>query len=297
MKLTRLALFIKFFTQKKNITKLNKIINAGLFLTIFAFISACISFYYETKLNQLEYENNQYYIDIKSYNNLIRQAAVFTSRIVSNEIVERESTDLYEYIYSRNLGENLLTNCDLYVPYIFYNYNSFENEGNKELISNKEEYLEYFKTIYNIDKNDPIYKNVAEGLDSIEKIKKITDKYSVFYNDIFNYKSKLLITDQTWNKYCDQHGFIIYNDYTEIRQNTVKIQKLYEELILAFKVLTRYDEQQISKIDQEIKKNNSYKFKSIILAFVLQIIVFLIIQSFEILSFRSEVRNVSKSKK
>jgi len=297
VKLTRLALFIKFFTQKKNITKLNKIINAGLFLTIFAFISACISFYYETKLNQLEYENTQYYIDIKTYNNLIREAAVFTSRIVSNEIVERESTDLYEYIYSRNLGENLLTNCDLYVPYIFYNYNSFESEGNKELISNKEEYLEYFKTIYNVDENDPIYKSVAEGLDSIEKIKKITDKYLIFYNDIFNYKSKLLITDQTWNKYCDQHGFKIYKDYIEIRQNTVKIQKLYEELILAFKVLTRYDEQQISKIDQEIKKNNSYKFKSIILAFVLQIIVFLIIQSFEILSFRSEVRNVNKSKK
>jgi len=195
VKLTRLALFIKFFTQKKNITKLNKIINAGLFLTIFAFISACISFYYETKLNQLEYENTQYYIDIKTYNNLIREAAVFTSRIVSNEIVERESTDLYEYIYSRNLGENLLTNCDLYVPYIFYNYNSFESEGNKELISNKEEYLEYFKTIYNVDENDPIYKSVAEGLDSIEKIKKITDKYLIFYNDIFNYKSKLLITD------------------------------------------------------------------------------------------------------
>lgn len=303
MKLTRLALFIKFFTLEKNKAKLNKFINIGIFLTVFAFVSACISFYYETKLNQLEYENNDNYLSIKYVNNSIRELTVSASRFSSMEAIESESTDSYEYISSRKLGKNLLTDCDLYLPSIFNEYQSFQGEWVKDIISTKEEVLEVYKIVRFAGQENPAYeddrgyKTLIVGFDTMMEVKKIVENYGIFYDDIFNYKSNLVLIDQTLNKWCDKHNLKIKNDYYIIRSKSYIIKGWYEELLITFKLFDEFLQLSMNELDEKIKKNSSYKFQSILLAFILQVVVFLIIQSFEIISFRDEVKNVNKNKK
>lgn len=303
MKLTRLALFIKFFTLEKNKAKLNKFINIGIFLTIFAFVSACISFYYETKLNQLEYENNQYYIDIKNVNNTIRELTNYVSRVSSMVAIENESTDLYEYINSRKLGKNLLTDCDLYLPFIFNEHQGFQGDWVKEFFLTKEELLEIYKVVRFAGQDNPSYeddqgyKAMIEGFDAMIELEKIVKNYGIFYDDIFNYKSILVLIDQTWNKWCDKHNLKIKNDYYKFREKSYIVKSWYEEILITFKLINGLSELSMNALDEKIKKNSAYKFRSILIAFILQVLVFLIIQSFEIISFRDEVKNVNKNKK
>ena len=56
MRLLKLSILINYLSLNKNIKKALRVINIGIFLSIFAVSSAVISLYIENEISDLEYE-------------------------------------------------------------------------------------------------------------------------------------------------------------------------------------------------------------------------------------------------
>ena len=97
MRLLRFSLLINFFSKTKNLTKALKLINVGIFLSIFAGSTAIISFYIEKQINELEYELVTY-----------RQ-----SRLDSTHMISTFHSDIKKITHQYNLLNDRLTNLYL----------------------------------------------------------------------------------------------------------------------------------------------------------------------------------------
>ena len=95
------------------------IINIGIFLSIFAATSAGITYYIEKKINNIEFDliTNQ-----KDLKNSSKNISLFQKIIIDMDLLKRvedkEFTNLI-FIKSLKYGEKIISNKDLYLPYIY----------------------------------------------------------------------------------------------------------------------------------------------------------------------------------
>ena len=261
-----------------NKKKLINILNIGIFISLFALSASILSIFFETKIDKIE--KKMIYDDINKvvYNDVLFQ----TSRYIKN------TDSLLDDIFHQTSLKLLLE----------------KSISDKLLISKREIfYTQFFllktKVEYNKNFIDSALKNsiiVADQEDDLILIKKFRDKY----DDLLK-KIDEINFDRNTHDYEKQPPRDKNNNYNETNHSLEEWYSYYEILIkrqidiLIFQKTFFYDfniefftkknnqYEERKKLNLEkIKKNSLLESRTIFFAFLIQLIIFIITQFFEL---------------
>ena len=297
MKILNISFFSQYFKSSQNKKKYIRFINIGIFFSIFAITAALITFKTETTIDRLEFELTELHNEKKEYSDF---SGLFSSvkKEVDNFLNNEDNLNkLFEFNSSTLLGNKLITVKDLYLPSIFLDFQSSDFFYIQEFFNNKQDLidLENYSEIFYEEVNW-ITKGLKENGQKILKYKDFFKKdYASYYAEIFNYDSEKIVnnkSDTRVNLYRDK----IYDDYLELINFYNDFQKYIHYLNIFFSDLENDTVLQIDKIQKEIIKLSNQENQSILIAFILQFIVFIIIQYFEISTTQKELKIHAKRK-
>lgn len=294
MKLLKFSLLMNYFAIAKNSKRAIFIINIGIFLSIFAFSAATISIFIENKVSQLEFEhieNSRFKNEMQdttefiiSYKNKLRQA-----------INSEETHEQYiEFLRLNNFGKAITSPNDLQAYSIY------------DFVRDKDFILEFALFL----KEEIDYETFTE--EDEKKIKLLIIKLEKTFKAIEKLDAKVLkkiVYDRSYQHIGDE---IIKSLKSESRYKFLKDQGIYEkeynlliklvdDLEELFNFFLTYSNSLIVLTDENLKAINeeiinlSSKEKNIILAaFFLQLLIFIIIQFFEISSLKLHLNKRKK---
>ena len=300
MKLVRFSLILNLFNNTKNLKKFLILLNIGIFLSIFATSSSLISFYIEKKINDLEFQILNSQKDIKIYSKDISYMSDLKTKIILMVNNEHDVNNLYEYIASQSNADALINVNDLYLPGLVIESELGSFDELKELFEDAETGIdvmrELFVQMYNEDSSE------VREFDKIKKSLKLMinfddKKYTKYYKKVFNFKIKDLLGEI--NDYTSINDFNdpIYIDYKKIDKmliDLISVTTLIEQLFFDLKLL---EEGHLQNLSNSLIKYSKNERNIIIFAFFFQIIMFLIIQIFEVTSLQKEMKNKKLRKK
>ena len=290
MRLLRLTLLSDFFLKKKNFDRANKIINFGIFLAIFALTSSVISFVIERKINSKEFE-------LIISQNEITQMQVMGSWFKNNlqllySDFDQEQRD-YEtelYLNETKINFKLMSSRDFYEPYIFFTLKEEEvisklmDEENfiqefTELLKPMEEY-EYVKKS-KIDNWRSTFEAFTEKRDVFKKIN--TEDYNL--KNFLTNQIELFDEIENLNSSSDlDYTNQIRYDYTAAYQYRWATINVLQTLAEIFDLLVSLENTSNETISDEILYLSKLEANLILFSFLMQFIIFIIIQLFEISS-------------
>ena len=294
MKLLKFSLLMNYFAIAKNSKRAIFIINIGIFLSIFAFSAATISIFIENKVSQLEFEhieNSRFKNEMQdttgfiiSYKNKLRQA-----------INSEETHEQYiEFLRLNNFGKAITSPNDLQAYSIY------------DFVRDKDFILEFALFL----KEEIDYETFTE--EDEKKIELLIIKLEKTFKAIEKLDAKVLkkiVYDRSYQHIGDE---IIKSLKSESRYKFLKDQGIYEkeynlliklvdDLEELFNFFLTYSNSLIVLTDEYLKAINeeiiilSSKEKNIILAaFFLQLLIFIIIQFFEISSLKLHLNKRKK---
>ena len=285
MRLFKIALLIKYFQVSKNTKKALLIINTGIFLSIFALSSAFISIYIENKVNNFEYEHADLSYQKDYYQKIQTLLPILLGSLNQGETIERDNDLFSTFIKLNAFGNRIISAEDIYLPIIVN-----KEQVVKEVLKGINEFIEdpdYFeltlKTYFNKEDAGE-YLKMFKNFDK-EIFLQISAEERKGYEDIIyesSYYTLLSETIRLDNLNINSGKFF---NQSEEAQAQIKEIKKYVEFINHFNVNFLFDlDSQIDEANNKIAVYSSYENKIIIIAFFLQLIVFIIIQFFEVSS-------------
>jgi hypothetical protein len=174
------------------------------------------------------------------------------------------------------------------LPIVFVDLNSEDSKYFKmffeeyEGINFLDQVIEAVNLFYESD--DWLPKELEKTINAVRKHKDLFNKdYSKYYDKIFNYNFSSILNEV----YYENNGIIdtdnqIYNDYYEMREFGEKLDNLFYLLEIYFTDISSNSQAIINDYNKEIIKLSKRENNIIIIAFFLQLIIFCIIQYFEI---------------
>ena len=289
MRIFNITLLLNSLKNNKNTKQFLLFINIGIFLSIFAISSAVITFYTETKIDSIEFDLITEHNDKKYYDDTLDDFSKIRNTIYSLQKSEDDLVNLYQHSASTKLGSKLLSINDIYLPILFFDLSSEDSKYFQMFFGDYVDGIDYMKVImdqvnsfYNND--DWLPKRLNKKLKSIKEYKDMLNKdYNKYYDKVFSYNYSSILNEVYYeNDQLVDTDNQIYIDYNKMR-------KFYEEIDDLFYLieiyLTDYAVHSQSLIDagnSEIIKLSKRENNIIIIAFFLQLIIFCIIQYFEI---------------
>lgn len=293
MKLFKLTFLISYFSVSKNKKKALFIINIGIFLSIFAATSAMISLYVENKVSTLEFEHALYSKEKRSHERSIKEILKLSSDISNFKNIEYSQIYFTDYLKLNKFTKNALSYKDFAIPLIYYNLHDLSEV---ELDPNDIDYDYFTKDDGQelralIDETNALSKTLFKKYSHLqEKITKVLYKSS--YEDIKDEISdKLNIKDNEISKLNYEEAV---DDFNKLSNNIDRLM----DFVLHFEsqIIEDYD-LSIKDINKEIIDLSKIEKNLILFAFILQLIVFIIIQFFEISSVNLQIKgNIKKIK-
>ena len=288
MRIFNITLLLNSLKNNKNTKQFLLFINIGIFLSIFAISSAIITFYTETKIDNIEFDLITEHNDKKYFDDTLDSFAELRNTLYSQTKHESDMISLYQHSASTKLGSKLLSINDIYLPIVFVDLNSEDSKYFKmffdeyEGINFLDQVIEAVNLFYESD--DWLPKELAKTINAVRKHKDLFNKdYSKYYDKIFNYNFSSILNEV----YYENNGIIdtdnqIYNDYYEMREFGEKLDNLFYLLEIYFTDISSNSQAIINDYNKEIIKLSKRENNIIIIAFFLQLIIFCIIQYFEI---------------
>ena len=292
MRFFKIPILTPFIISQKNIKKSLLIINIGIFLSIFAASSALISLYIENKISKYETK----IIESRYLNNFFRQFEQLASSYEDSRarfLSLNETFVAYnEILWRLKNSDSLIDNREYYFYRLLSNYREakegFGDEEFKEINYFFEK--DFLETLY----NPIIHKKFLDKLE-IQNIQfnKYIKEYDLIKADLNNLDPfELIDDDKLLNSSLDS------ND--NIKNNFIKLYEMnyfMDEYISSLKIIM--SDWSISEKSynlenyQEVEKLSNLEKQIIIIAFVLQIIIFFVTQFFEV-TFASKVKKKIK---
>jgi len=297
MKLLKLSLLINYFAIAKNSKRAIFLINVGLFLSIFALSAASISIYIENKVSNLEFEhleNSRAKSEAEKYTKMVID---YKNKIRQYKNIEGSFEQNLEFLRLNQFGKAVSSPNDLQA-YALYDMVRDE-EFMSEFVSVFTEYN--FLLDYDVFTDEEIknFKNITENIKktfiALEKLNPIELESIIFQRSFrdLGEEIKSSMKNKSRLKYLKDQGQF-EKEYNE----TIY---LWEDLETLFEYLLRYFNGSLITVDENLKIINeeiidlSNKEKNIILvAFLLQLLVFIIIQFFEISSVKITLKRRKK---
>ena len=302
MRILRLSFLKQYFILSKNIKRALLIINTGIFLSIFAATSASVSFYIEKKINEKEFlliESQQTLRDLSDGSTMFSSIFTLYNTLMNNETSRVSASSLSSMT---DFGDKVLSNKDFYLPVIFTATKEIEvfseiiNE--KIILDEKDDVIKEMTLLEGLlfairDWTEEDIKEVETSIDefklTVDEIKKIN--ISIYEETIFHstYLDLLKEINNSDNNSINNYEHKIYKDYKTAMDLNYAAMDLLKTigLILGGLESTYIDE--IKKLNSEISKLSDLEKNIIFIAFILQFIIFFIVQFFEISSVSREI--------
>lgn len=299
MKLLRFTLLISFFSQ--NIKKQNflRLINIAIFFTIFAVSSAIISFIIETKISDKEKELTYLQIEALENGKEIESIEIFLSTYEFS-IDNEESTKVFQEFFSTTkVGKVTISQNDFFTPYIYYSLKELKDFSDEEFDMT--------------NKDDPMYEWIFESMKNIwedktvKKFENALNDFSKSYKkletlDIDNFEFKKIPSDDeiikeiinySKNNLNSKNGEISDTHFDVITfEMTATI--FFRQMMKYMKGVNSAVRDDINEINNEIISLSKNEKNIILITFIFQLIIFIIIQFFEINSLTSNFRKKIK---
>ncbi len=301
MRILRLSFLRQYFLLSKNVKKALLVINIGIFLSIFAATSASISFYIEKKINEKEFlliENQQGQRGMSNTLTIFASVLTLVDTMMNNETSRVDASSLSSMT---NFGDKILSNKDFYLPVIFTSIKdieilseimdekfSFEIDGvTKEI--NMLEWLLFLIQSWpeeDIKEFETLIDEFKLTGDELEKI-----NISIYEDAIFHstYLDLLEEINNSNNNSISNYEHKIYKDYKTAMDFNYVLIDLLKETGSIFRGMESDYVDEIKKLNSEISKLSDLEKNIILFAFILQFIIFIIIQFFEISSVNREI--------
>jgi len=297
--LTRFSLLKFLALNKKFFTRTLLIINFAIFLTIFAATSAIISLYVENKINEREFELLETQRSQNYFHQMRSMFPVFHKSIENSLMFDRVVNRFNLFIDGTNFGDKIISGRELYF-YRFHAligpmYDLFEFDEGEDF--GIEDIGLMVDTIY----EEGEYKDMLNHEELIKKYYYFQKKYEEFKRNTKDFeqyeaptKHDLLKESgsaeyvETYNKYEDYYDFA-----WDLNLWAIDFLRLLEIVYLDLMETQKSD---MENWNQEIINLSKRESQLILSAFVMQLIIFIIIQFFEISSVAIESSKKRKQK-
>ena len=280
MRAFKLSLLLNYFALIKNKKKALLVINIGIFISIFAISSALISFFIEKKINKLEVDIFDLQDQVQFFNNQITTMENNFNLQELDLIYEERSVENFKLINFFTPGLEIISSIDIYAPVIYSESISgiFESEFYSETLVDA-----IYQWNSNLFEDEEKINEFEDFLKKKQKARKID--FKKYEEIIYSSSYATMIEEIVKHKNYSILNFDeIYKDYKTIKDFRYATRR-FEKKILS--IIRRIKTTLVLTIDSYEKKiiTNSNKEKILILfTFFLQLIVFIIIQFFEISS-------------
>jgi len=290
MKLFRLAILSSYLSYlSKNKKQALKFINLGIFLCIFAISTAGISFFIEKKISDKQNQLLYLQIDDKDYSRLKSSFQTAMDTYQNLLLIEERYRVEKEYLAQSEIEAQLQTDIDFFGSYIYANSFSI-----KEMFTDKEfldfvdpegediKYIiELLETSWDENEVEQFKNSLIKANKSLNEIQKINFEYYKLNNhqsldeiisEIINYKKN--------NVYNSNEK--IFSDYFEIITLMYNLIDYLNEFFQILSSLKEGGQEDIQQINAEIISLSKKEKNYILGTFIIQFVIFLIIQFFEV---------------
>ena len=297
MKLLKLSLLINYFAIAKNSKRAIFLINVGLFLSIFALSAASISIYIENKVSNLEFEHLQQSRAKSETEKYTKMIIDYKNKLRQYRNLEGSFEQHLEFLRLNQFGKVVSSPNDLqvYALYDIVRDEKFMSEF--VLILDENNFL--FDSDVFTDEEIKNYKIITENVKKtfilLEKLNPIELESIIFQRSFQDLGEEITssMRNESKLKYLKDQG-----QFEKVYNETIY---LWEDLETLFSYLLRYMNASLISVDVNLETINeeiidlSNKEKNIILlAFLLQLLVFIIIQFFEISSVKIALKRGKK---
>ena len=307
MRIFRFALLQSYFSIiNKNKKKALLLINIGIFFTIFAISSAMISFFIEKKISNNQNELLALQISVRESSNILTSLEIAFNRIDQLINIEEDTRIEKQFLSETKLGNKIFSENDFYDPYIYFVGTELEQIERSFKIDTSDD-LYHLQDLFDINSewNQEILNminkswdddDIKEYTDAVLKAKESLEKIKRI--DFENYKQTEIpslrdITIEILNyksHHINKSNSKIADDYFTAVEFEFSIRRWFLQILKFLKAMKAFDEEQIEIINKSIL-SLSKKEKNIILStFIFQLIVFTIIQFFEVNSLNYQRR-------
>ena len=299
MRIFKISLLIQYFKIAKNKKKALLFINIGIFLSIFALSSAFISLYIENKVNKFQFALLEYSHEIKSLQKLQEQVPIFTSQLDQSNLIDKNFEIQQRYLSLNSYTNRIISKQDMFLPSLLSTYkmqkliDRFRQEFKTDELD--DEFIAIMiETLFN-ETDAKFYKEYISTLKNKFKIFITPEQYKKYYEIVYNMTQGNLLVDTIEIKpgdfysgeYSDQ-----YELYENFKYNLKELGLHFDTWMVAF---IFFQEQEINIANKEIVFYSNLENKIIGVVFLLQLIVFSIIQFFEISSLNQTTRKLRNS--
>ncbi len=297
MRFLRFTFFLEQIRSSKNIEKFALIINAGIFFSIFAITSALITFFVEIKINKFQLERNKIVYEKRNVDKELEEITDMTEILFESFQEDLSTEQMYNYLNLTKIGEIVITTNDTYLPQIYLNLQILEMT---KRIFNKENLnvmIDEVRTYFGEQSSggqflvDQLEKYSGNIITNFEKLD--LKKYKKLSNKVFNYNNKDIIQE-----ILDEEGGLrgpIWNDRKLILEMSKNLFYFLEDYQVYLGLLSSGYKEDLLNTNKKIKKYSEMESYIILIAFMFQIILFIIIQFFEIKT--TETTNINNAKR
>ena len=288
MRLKSLSLFLKLNTLKKGLSRrISFFLNICIFFSLFAITSTCISVYFETKINNLEQKisENNLTIDIASLNiNLLPKNINTLERYLDEQ---EKLKDLIDLVYFSKFGIIFSERDKYYLPVLnmtsyltkgFSDFDIFKSYISGEKIIEIKVDDKILRTTETLSKKKKIYENI---------IKEINEQHE---KNTFTQGGMKTIPDIGENFYKNYNKY--YDDFLGIAKDQISF--FTQTISIIRKIIDEKMNENLS-LRKDISEQSNLSSNLVLLAFVLQLFIFLVIQSLEYQTTRNEINEAGNS--
>jgi hypothetical protein len=296
MRFFKIPTLTPFLISQKNIKKSLLIINIGIFLSVFAASSAIISLYIENKISKYEAK----IIESRYLNNFFKQFEQLASSYEDSRSrflnLNETFTAYNEILWRLKNSNSLINNREYYFYRLLSNYREAEEGFGDEEFHEINYFFEkdFLETLY-----DPIiHKKFLNKLE-IQKIQfnKYIKEYDLIKADLKNLDPfELIDDDKLLNSPLDSDDNI-ENNFTKLYEMNYFMDEYISSLKIIMSDWSISEKSYNLENYQEVEKLSNLEKQIIIIAFILQIIIFFVTQFFEV-TFASKVKkNIKQNRK
>ena len=286
MKILKLSILMNYFAIAKNSKRAIFIINIGIFLSIFALTAASISIYIENKVSNLEFEHlegSRFKTDMEK---ISQQVIIYKNQFRQSINSEDTHEQYIEFLRLNNFGKAISSPNDLQVAplYSLVRDIKFINES-LPLMNDMLKMGDEMLTDEELEETRLTINRLREVITSLGELN-LTELESIIYDRSFkDLGDEILqqLKNESRIKYLRDQGKFEkeFNDYKIMLHD---LEELFTFLIRLLSQSLIVNDLGLEEINEKII-NLSNKEKNIILAaFLLQLLIFVIIQFFEISS-------------
>lgn len=275
--------FLESIFINKNLKRFLVLINISIFLSIFAATAAIISIFIEIEINKKETQMQIYQQELDFWRMQTSRLPLYITNADTVFVTDLNLSRKYKIYENLDEFDYLLTNRDFYYNrtlslhrYVDYQYQSiFTEEGEFDI----DETIDNLKIFYNNPDETGFNQFMMDFIDSFYlEFKRLESAYKKYADE--SKQIEYPTADEVFSE-NDRYDF-----YYEFHDLAVDRLQNWEDLLYIFESASTdaiYSlEDSLVFTQEEIKNLSNYEVWIIFIAFIIQVLVFVLIQFFEI---------------